>query len=634
MLRTSISVATLVAVSATFTLTPTHGQSFAPGEIPAIVPRAPVQGSSSTSEVRHDAPPNVILIMTDDQGYGDLGVTGNPVIRTPNIDALARRSASMSTFYVSPVCSPTRASLMTGRYNYRTRVVDTYMGRAMMEPEEVTVAEVLREAGYATGIFGKWHLGDCYPMRSIDQGFEMSLVLRGGGIGQSSDPPGAEGRYTNATLFRNGRRVETKGYCTDVYFDAAIQWIEDAHRNGRRSFTYIATNAPHGPFHDVPQELYESYRAMNLDNDQFPQHKGHALPDTADTDRRARIFAMITNIDQNVGRLVARLGALDILDDTLIIFMVDNGPNGRRYVSGFRGIKGSVYEGGIRSPFFAHWPARLAAGQTSDRIAAHIDVMPTILEACGVEPPNGVRLDGRSLLPLLEGQDVAWPDRTIVIQSHRGDVPVRYHHFATRSQHWKLVHASGFGRERFEGRPSFELYDMHADPLEMTDVAAANPQIVTRLKAAYDQWFDDVSSTRPDNYDPPRIHLGSPHVDLTVLTHQDWRREIGQPQGDGSAGFWPVHVEHAGAFNVTCRFSQTVNQAQVTLVVGQSRWTTSLDPGASSCRFEKLKFEAGNAQIRAMIIEGEMSRAVNQIDVSAACRKAVTSDSERPEPDH
>ena len=457
-------------------------------------------------------------------------------------------------------------------------------------------------------------------MRPIDQGFEMSLVHRGGGIGQSSDPPGGEGRYTDATLFRNGRRVETNGYCTDVYFDAAIRWIEDAHRSGRRSFTYIATNAPHGPFHDVPQDLYEEYRVMNLDNDQFPQREGHALPDKADTDRRARIFAMITNIDRNVGRLVARLRSLGILDDTLIIFMVDNGPNGRRYVAGLRGIKGSVFEGGIRSPFFAHWPARLAAGRTSDRIAAHIDVMPTILEACGVEPPNGVRLDGRSLLPLLEGRHVAWPDRTIVIQSHRGDVPVRYHHCATRSQRWKLVHPSGFNRERFEGRPSFELYDMCADPLESTDVAAANPQIVARLKAAYDQWFDDVSSTRPDNYDPPRIHLGAPHADPTVLTRQDWRRETGRPQGGGSGGSggsWRVHVEHAGAFDVTCRFSRTVSPAELTLVVGESRWTTRLESGASCCRLEKLAFEAGDVEIRAIVIEGQMSRAVHQIDVSA-----------------
>ncbi len=172
MVQRSIPITVLVTVVVAFTLAPTYRSSF---------------------DERSDAHPNVILIMTDDQGYGDLGVTGNPVIRTPNIDALARRSASMSTFYVSPVCSPTRASLMTGRYNYRTRVVDTFMGRAMMEPEEVTVAEVLRAAGYATGIFGKWHLGDCYPMRPIDQGFEMSLVLRGGGIGQSSDPPGGEG---------------------------------------------------------------------------------------------------------------------------------------------------------------------------------------------------------------------------------------------------------------------------------------------------------------------------------------------------------------------------------------------------------------------------------------------------------
>ncbi|MCG6920480.1 MAG: sulfatase-like hydrolase/transferase, partial [Acidobacteria bacterium] len=173
--------------------------------------------------------PDVILIVTDDQGYGDLGVKGNPLVRTPHIDAMAARSAEMTRFYVSPVCAPTRASLMTGRYNYRTRAIDTFVGRAMMEPGEVTLAEILRDSGYRTGIFGKWHLGDAYPMRPIDQGFEEALVHRGGGIGQPSDPPGGEGKYTDAVLFHNGRQVSTEGYCTDVYFDRALDWIGEHH---------------------------------------------------------------------------------------------------------------------------------------------------------------------------------------------------------------------------------------------------------------------------------------------------------------------------------------------------------------------------------------------------------------------
>ena len=169
--------------------------------------------------------PNVIIVMTDDQGYGDFGFHGNPLIETPNLDTMARASARMTDFYVSPVCTPTRASLMTGRYNHRTRAIDTFNGRAMLDPDEVTIAEVMRAAGYRTGIFGKWHLGDSYPVRAIDQGFEQALVHRGGGLAQSSDHVDAPNRYTDAILFHNGRPVQTEGYCTDVYFDAALDWI-------------------------------------------------------------------------------------------------------------------------------------------------------------------------------------------------------------------------------------------------------------------------------------------------------------------------------------------------------------------------------------------------------------------------
>ncbi|MHC4228157.1 MAG: sulfatase-like hydrolase/transferase, partial [Planctomycetota bacterium] len=294
--------------------------------------------------------PNVIIVMTDDQGYGDLGVTGNPIIRTPNIDAMAARSGSMKNFYVHPVCAPTRACLMTGRYNYRTRVIDTWVGRAMMEPEETTIAEILSGAGYATGIFGKWHLGDNHPMRPMDQGFDESLVHRGGGIGQPADPPGGEGKYTDPVLLDNGKPAQFKGYCTDVYFERAAEWISKCTARKKNFFAYIPTNAPHGPFHDVPEEILERYKKMDLGNDHFPQDKGHPLPEASDEEKRARIFAMITNIDDNMGRLFTRLDELGLSENTIVIFMVDNGPNGRRYVAGMKGSKSHVHEGGIRSP--------------------------------------------------------------------------------------------------------------------------------------------------------------------------------------------------------------------------------------------------------------------------------------------
>ena len=202
-------------------------------------------------------PPNVVLIMTDDQGYGDFGATGNRVIQTPHLDQLATQSVQLSHFYVSPVCSPTRASLMTGRYNYRTRCIDTWIGRSMMDPNETTVAEVLQGAGYRTGIFGKWHLGDCYPMRPNDQGFHESLVHKGGGLAQPSEPLENKRRYTDPILFKNGQQVQTKGYCTDVYFDHALEFIKRSHQSNKPFFTYIATNAPHGPFHDVPGKVID-----------------------------------------------------------------------------------------------------------------------------------------------------------------------------------------------------------------------------------------------------------------------------------------------------------------------------------------------------------------------------------------
>nr|MBX2873931.1 sulfatase-like hydrolase/transferase [Saprospiraceae bacterium] len=270
--------------------------------------------------------PNIILIMTDDQGIGDLGVTGNPIIETPNIDAMASRSASLNRFYVSPVCSPTRACLMTGRYNYRTRVVDTWVGRSMMDTEEVTIAELLQDAGYATGIFGKWHLGDCYPMRPGDQGFEESLVHKGGGLAQPSEPYENQRRYTDAILFRNGEQVQTKGYCTDVYFDGALDFIESAVANDKPFFSYIAMNAPHGPYHDVPTDLKAKYKEKDILSISIGETNEKLL------DNVAGVLAMIENVDQNMGKLFSQLDEWGLTENTLVIFMVDNGPNSRRYV--------------------------------------------------------------------------------------------------------------------------------------------------------------------------------------------------------------------------------------------------------------------------------------------------------------
>ncbi len=558
--------------------------------------------------------PNIVLVMTDDQGYGDFGFTGNPVLQTPHLDALAAQSAQVERFYVSPVCTPTRASLMTGRYNYRTRAIDTYIGRAMMEPEEVTIAEMLRDAGYATGIFGKWHLGDAYPMRAMDQGFEESLVHRGGGIGQPSDPPGGEGKYTDAVLFRNGRREETTGYCTDVYFDAAFDFMERAAGEGRPFFAYVPTNAPHGPFHDVPEDWLEHYRRVDL---------SAALPDPDRAgeqvlDRLARSYAMISNIDDNVGRLMARLDELDLAENTLVVFLVDNGPDRDRYNAGLRGRKGTVFEGGIRSPLLARWPARLpAGGDAVDRIAAHIDITPTLLDAAGVEPPGGLHLDGRSLLDLLAGDGesdtAAWPDRTLYFQFHRGDEPTAFRSFAAVGQHHKLVHPSPRGEGDWNGELNLELYDLEADPGETRNLIDEATEIAAGMSDDYLAWFEDVSSTRPDNYAPPRIIVGTDHEPVTVLTRQDWRR-ITADQGwqPTSRGRWLLSAKEDATFDIEVRLIDG-SAGPLRLDLGDRTLHRELAPDQSTAVFEEVAIAAGDFALTAAAGEGEDRRGAYQV---------------------
>ena len=514
--------------------------------------------------------PNVIVIMSDDQGGGDYGFMGNEIIRTPELDVMAKRSGLLTKFYVSPVCAPTRASLMTGRYNYRTRCIDTYVGRAMMDPAEVTIAELLRAADYRTGIYGKWHLGDNYPMRPMDQGFEDSLIHRGGGIGQPSDPIGAEGKYTDPTLIKNGIETPMKGYCTDIYFDGAMDFIEAAAKRKENFFTYIATNAPHGPYHDVPEKLYQEYLKVDFRPIMINKNPNPARL-KSETDKLARICAMITNIDENVGRLFRKLDQLGIRENTIVLYLNDNGPNSMRYVGNMRGMKAHIDDGGVRSPLVFHWPAQVKARKTSDILCAHIDLMPTLLDACDVKIPAKLKIDGRSFLPLLTGDNAPWPKRQVVLQSHRGNVPQLYHHFALHEEPWKLVHPTGFGKESFAGEPKLELYDLSKDPRQQNNLAAQRPKVFQRLKKNYEDWFADVSSSRPDNYAPPRIVIGTKHEPRSVLTRQDWRHVTGRPWGRDSNGFWLLEAPEPGAYEVEVIFKETYPAGKATITAGKAR---------------------------------------------------------------
>ncbi len=562
--------------------------------------------------------PNVILVMTDDQGYGDLGFHGNPILRTPNLDRFAGESVRLSDFYVHPVCAPTRASLMTGRWCQRTSAIDTYRGRAMLEPEEVTLAEMLHAEGYATGVFGKWHLGDCHPVRAIDQGFDDALVHRGGGIGQPSDPRGGEGRYTDPILFRNDERVETSGYCTDVYMDEAIDWMSRQHEAGRPFFAYIPTNAPHGPYGDVPEEPYRRYAAMELSNDDFPQEHGHPIAKPIRPDLTAREYAMIENIDGAMGRLLASLEEKGLAENTIVLFMHDNGPQHLRYNAGFRSNKGSVYEGGIRSPLFIRWPARLQGGRTVDGLGAHVDIAPTILDACGASQDIDPGFDGESLLPMLEGRVEQAPDRTIVIQAHRGDVPVAWHNAMIRMGDWKLVNDSGFGREIPPGekpRMRLELYNLEDDPYEEHDLASANPEMVQKLRAAYEAWFKDVGADDPGNYLPPRISVGHPDAARTVLTRQDWR---GAGWGDRARGHWLIDVARDGAYQVRvrpCVGTRWPEPTAAVLKIGPHRLEGTFKAGAPEIVFEHVLLPAGPSTLEVDVTDEQGTLGAYQVVV-------------------
>jgi arylsulfatase/arylsulfatase A len=534
--------------------------------------------------------PNVLIVLTDDQGYGDLGYHKNPILKTPNIDAFAKAGLRMTQFYVSPVCSPTRSSLMTGRYNYRTGVVDTFLGRAMMHTDEVTMAEVLRDNGYRTGLFGKWHLGDCYPMRPQDQGFEEVLMHRGGGIAQPSDPPGGSS-YTDPILFQNGEAKKFKGYVTDVLTDVAMEFVSA--KSDKPFFAYVAYNCPHAPY-QVTDEDWKPYRGIDLGPDAFPKIGSPWAGKKLIQEEIGKAYGMIANIDNNFGRLLAK-----VPDNTLVIFFSDNGPGGVRWNAGLRNRKGTVYEGGIRVPCFMQWKGHMPEAVDIDTPAAHIDLAPTILDVCKCAFPKEVKIDGRSLVSLWRDENRAPLDRHLFWQWHRGDVPEARRAFAVRGPTYKLVQAAGVNPGKYV--PKYELFNLAADPYEQDDLAAAKPDIVKDLLSRYDAWFGDVKKTR--NFEGPRIHIGSPKEKVTTLTRQDWR---GPKAGwtPESEGHWDVTITRPGTYRVQVDFDPAAAARTVHIKIGDA--TAKLDAAKNKSRvvFDRVTLTKGDAKVEAWF-EGE-----------------------------
>lgn len=467
--------------------------------------------------------PNILFVICDDLCWGDLASHGNPVVRTPRLDALRDEATRLTRYCSGPVCTPARACIMTGRSHLRTRAIDTYCGRSSMDADEITVASVLAQAGYATGCFGKWHLGDTFPLRPCDQGFGESLWHLSGGIGQPGDHPDNHARdggsYFDPVCLRGDQEERTSGYCSDVFTDATLDFI-GRHRN-QPWFAYLAFNAPHTPL-VIGDEWADPYRAAGCE------------------ETLARLYGMVTNIDHNVGRLLDALATDGLAEDTLVVFTSDHGPCGsatladgsHRFNGGLRSNKGSVYQGGIQVPCLLRLPGALAAGCDRDRIAGPVDWLPTFAGLAGAEVPGDRAIDGTDLGPLLRGEVTAdtWPDRVMCLQWHRGDAPVRYRNATAIDQNLKWTRPH-------EDAPD-ECYDLDADPGEATDLAAERPADVARLRAAYDAWFDSCCAERPDTFDPPAIPVGDPRAPLQRLSQNDRRIIDAEGWGDDKRGEW------------------------------------------------------------------------------------------------
>lgn len=540
------------------------------------------------------AQPNVILIMTDDQGYGDLACHGNPVLKTPHLDRLHAESVRLTDFHVSSFCTPTRAALMSGRFPARTGAYRTSSGRTMMHPDERTIASVFADAGYKTGMVGKWHLGDNAPHRPQDRGFQDVVWHRCGGVGQASDHWGND--YFDDTYERNGKFEKFEGYCTDVWFAESMRFLED--NRGHPFFLYLATNAPHGPYRVDPR-WSEPYR------DQVTWRSG------------AEFYGMIANIDHNLGLLRDRLQALGLADNTILIFMTDNGTsNGARfngltseaiegYNAGMRGKKSSVYEGGHRVPFFIHWPAGgIDGGRDLSTIAAHIDVLPTLAELCDVPVPDRHQPDGVSFAPQL--RDAKAP-------SHRDHLIVQYQggpHFSAAPKPWEFTCVL---RDRWRLIDGKELYNVGEDPSQQTDVAEKHPAIVEELRALYPPFWESVSPRMT----PVSIDLGNPVDNPTVLCSQDWYLPSGNPPWNfgqisklpAVTGPWMVDVKSSGRYRLTLRqFPEEAGKplkavrAKVS-IAGQEQEST-IKEGAMEATFE-LDLPAGRTELRTWLTNAD-----------------------------
>jgi arylsulfatase A-like enzyme len=538
-------------------------------------------------------PPNVILIITDDQGFGDLGFHDNPHINTPTLDAFADESVRFTNFYVSPVCAPTRSSLMTGRYSLRTGVRDTYNGGAMMATSELTIAELLKSENYTTGIFGKWHLGDNYPMRPSDQGFDESLIHLSGGMGQVGDFTTffqGDRSYFDPVLWHNNEQQKYSGYCSDIFANEAIKFIEK--NKEKPFFTYLSFNAPHTPL-QVPDEYYQKYKNIDPSLGFGQDGKPFYTMSEANKEDARKVYAMVENIDDNLNRLFQKLEELGISDNTIVIFMTDNGPQQRRYVAGLKGLKGDVSQGGVRAPFFIRFPAAFKGNREIKTLAAHIDVMPTLAELCGFEVPKDRKIDGLSMLPLIQGNEDSRPDRSFFSYWTR-KYPERYENISIQRSGWKLIGKTSFDSDIED----FELYNLEEDPYELSNLAASETPKALELKSELDGIFIELTQEK-NLLNQPLIEIGNPAENPVYLNRNDASGERGIWAQEDMFGYWNVKIE-SGTYDLRFKFVKPVEpKGRLTLEIGnqsmihKDQSTADID----ILELKGVKLEAGISQL-------------------------------------
>lgn len=472
--------------------------------------------------------PNVVLIMTDDQGYGDLSCHGHPWLKTPNLDQLHAESVRLTDYHASPLCGPTRATLMTGRHCRNVAFRSNPPPGNLISRETPTLANVFAANGYRTGVFGKWHLGDFYPHRATDRGFEESVVHGHGAITTAGDLWGND--YFDDRYFHNGEKTQYKGFCTDVFFEEATQFIKQSKASGKPFFCYIPTNIPHGP-HFATEEYAKQF-----------EDKPHP-----------NLFAALTHFDNRVGEMRAMLQENGLAENTIFIYCTDNGSPriyaGGIYNAGMSGGKGSSYEGGHRVPFFIYWPeGKLTGGRDVNQLSAHLDVMPTLVDLCELQTPGNYRTDGLSLKPALYGATNSLGDR-VLVESFNGVV---------MTKRWRLIHDP-----RFRKDPTYDsqlLYDMSTDPVQKNDVADAHPDVVSYLNAVLDQ-VNAKNDTRQGRYS-----IGSRKQNPVEFTPSSWSERVVLWQSgirNGTPGAVKIFadVETPGTYRFSLRrWPQEVNQ--------------------------------------------------------------------------